>query len=170
MIRPRTGITSQIKHMETQQHKYDIWASNLLFLGFGISLPMNLLLHKGYFASGLQTKDYIILYLISPVVLIIYYFIRKGVRAVKILFLALYGVTLVQFLPNNSSSIPTGATLKTVDFFSQHILQLGGSLLILLSLWAPQLSRAKQAPRAQAEHNRRSSVAGVAESGASQPN
>jgi hypothetical protein len=137
-----------------QQHKYDIWASNLLFLGFGLSLPMNYLLHKGYFASGLQTKDYIILYLISPLILVMYYYIRKGVRAVKILFLTLYGVTLMEFLPSNSGSIPTDATLKTFDFFSQHILQLGAGVLILLSFWAPQLSPTKQAPHAKPEHNR----------------
>ena len=141
--------------METrQQHKYDIWASNLLFLGFGLSLLMGFLRHTGYFASDLQTKDYITLYLITPLLLVMYYYIRKGVRAVKILFLTLYGVTLVQFLPSNSGSIPTDATLKTFDFFSQHILQLGAGVLILLSLWGPQLSRTKQAPHAQAEPNR----------------
>ncbi|WP_157530578.1 hypothetical protein [Hymenobacter norwichensis] len=115
---------------------------------------MNFLLHKGYFASGLQTKDYFILCLFSPLILVMYYYIRKGVRAVKNLFLALYGLSLVQFLLSNIDSIPTDATLKTFDFFSQHILQLGAGVLILLSLWVPKSIHTKQAAHAQANHNR----------------
>jgi hypothetical protein len=120
--------------METrQQRQYDIWASNLLFFAFGLSLPINYVLHEGFFASNLQAKDYVVLYLISPVMLVLYYYIRKGERAVKTLFLVLYGLAILQILSHSSSYIPTNASLETFDFFSQHTITLTACLLILLS-------------------------------------
>lgn len=123
----------------SQQHKYDIWASNLLFLAFGLSVGMGYLRHRGYFANDLQPKDYITLYLINPILLACYYYIRKGLRPVKTLFLTLYGLVLIQII-RTGSPVFSDASLKTFDFVSQHFLQLGASLLMLLSLWSSKHS------------------------------
>ncbi|MCA8830503.1 hypothetical protein [Hymenobacter pini] len=119
-----------------QKHRFDVWASNLLFLAFGLSVLMNYLRHTGYFAPTLQTKDYIMLYLISPVLLVAYYYIRKGFREAKTLVLALCGVTLLNTLTSSHNFISSEDPLKTFDFLSQPLLYLAASILLLLSLWS----------------------------------
>ncbi|MBO3270732.1 hypothetical protein [Hymenobacter defluvii] len=118
----------------TQSRKYDIWASNALFLTFGLSVLMGFLRHTGYFASDLQTKDYLQLYLITPFLLLIYYYIRKGLRPAKTLFLVLYGLVLINIISYGTQASWFDTGLKTFDFLSQHFLQTLAGLLILLSL------------------------------------
>ncbi|MDU0372103.1 hypothetical protein ACFPAF_17000 [Hymenobacter endophyticus] len=123
-----------------QKHRYDIWASNLLFLAFGLSVLMGYLRQRDYFAPDLNTQDYIMHYLIAPVLLVVYYYIRKGIREVKTLFLALYGATLLNILTSSYSFISSEDPLKTFDFLSQQLLYLAASVLLLLSLWSFQRS------------------------------
>lgn len=119
----------------TQKSKYDVWASNLLFLAFALSLLMGFLRHTSYFADELSTKDYIILYLIQPLVLVLYYYIRQGSRPAKTLFLALAGVTILQSLANGFNISFSSDPLWAFDLLSQFLLSLGAGVLVILSLW-----------------------------------
>lgn len=118
----------------TQPTKYDIWASNALFLAFGLSIVTNFFLKRGYFGSDLHTKDYVTLYLIAPFLLFVYYKIRKGLRGAKIFFLTIYGVLLFELLTKGTGAVMASSPLYKFDFISQHVLQATASILIIISL------------------------------------
>ncbi|RPD43754.1 hypothetical protein DNI29_23120 [Hymenobacter sediminis] len=128
----------------SQKNIYDVWASVLLFVAFALSLLMNFLRHTGYFAPNLGTQEYIILYLCMPVALVIYYFIGKGKREAKTLFLALYAVTLWEIVTSGKDFLGQN-NLATFDFLSQQVLHLGACLLVLYTLWLSK-STSKPSP------------------------
>lgn len=117
----------------TQPSKYDRWASNALFLAFGLSVVTNFFLKRGYFASDQHTKDYVTLYLITPLLLVVYYYIRKGLRGAKLFFLAVYGVLLFELITKGIGAVMASTPLLMFDFISQHILQATASIFIIVS-------------------------------------
>ena len=73
----------------TRKHTYEVWASNLLYLTFAVSVVANFMLHCGYFAAHKSTGQYLMLYGVSPLLLFAYYKIRQGIKGAKTLFLTL---------------------------------------------------------------------------------
>lgn len=121
----------------TQQHRYEVWASNMLYLTFAVSVVADFLLRRGYFAPHKSTGQYLMLYLASPFLLYVYYKIRQGVKGAKTLFLTLYAFVLFQLLNGGLSPASYDTPLEAINLLVQHGLQVGASLLLLLSLRTP---------------------------------
>ncbi len=121
-----------------QQHRYEVWASTLLYLTFAISTLVGLFSALGYFPRHQSTASYLVMYTAAPPLLVVYYYIRKGARVAKILFLALYAFVLLQLLRSGLPPTSYAATPPEVaHLLVQHVLQVGACALLLLSLRAP---------------------------------
>jgi hypothetical protein len=117
-----------------QQHRYEVWASELLYLTFTVSFLADFVLGQGYFAAH---KNYLLLFGANPLLLFIYYKIRKGIKGAKTLFLTLYAFVLLQLLRGGLSPASYDTPLKLANLLVRHGLQLGACLLLLLSLRMP---------------------------------
>ena len=115
-----------------QQRRYEVWASDLLFLTFTVSFVADFVLRCGYFAPHKSTGQYFLLF--------VYYKIRQGVKAAKTLFLTLYAFVLLQLLSGGLSPTSYDTPLELGNLLVQHGLQVGACLLLLLSLWRPSES------------------------------
>ncbi|OGX91268.1 hypothetical protein [Hymenobacter coccineus] len=122
-----------------QQHRYEVWASNLLFLTFAISTAVGLLVALGYLPRhrGPAQYGYLSMYTAAPPLLVVYYYIRRGARVAKILFLLLYAFVLLQIIsgwrPLTSYATPAGI----VHLLAQQGLQIGACVLLFLSFRTP---------------------------------
>ena len=122
------------------QHKYDKLASYLLFLAFGLSVVFNYFLKEGYFINNNNQKGYIILWVFTPIVLLIYYYIGKGHKGAKTTFLALYGLVVITSLANYQGAIASQLTmpLKAINYVSQNVLQLLACALMIVGFRSNQ--------------------------------
>lgn len=116
------------------RRKYDKLASYLLFLAFGLSVVFNYFLKEGYFAESSNWKGYVVLWVCTPLVLLLYYFIGKGRVGAKTVFLVLYGVVMATSLINYQHNIDDQLTtpLKAMNYVSQNFLQISACILMLL--------------------------------------
>ena len=115
----------------------------MLYLTFAVSVVADFLLSRGYFSLHKSTKDYVMLYAITPFLLWVYYQIRKGVRGAKTLFLVLYAFVLVQLMSDGLHPASYDTPLEITNLLVQHGLQIGACLLMLLSLQTPTDAPAK---------------------------
>jgi hypothetical protein len=121
----------------TQQHRYEVWASELLYLTSTVSFFADFILDQGYFAAHKSVGQYILLFGANPLLLFVYYKIRQGAKGAKTLFLTLYAFVLLQLLRGGLSPTSYDTPLKLANLLVQHGLQLGACLLLLLSLRLP---------------------------------
>jgi hypothetical protein len=121
----------------TQQHRFEVWASTMLYLTFSVSLVVDFLLACGYFASSHSPKGYFTLYVANPFLLYLYYQIRKGVSGAKKLFLVLYALVLLELLQGGLALASYDTPLEVANLLVQHGLQVGACLLLLLSMRTP---------------------------------
>lgn len=121
----------------TQQRHFEVWASNLLYLTFGVSLVADYLLGHGYFAPGKRQGQYFELYLAMPVLLVVYYYIRQGVRGAKTLFLVLFAFVLFHLHEGGLPPSDYDTEWEVFSLVLQYGLQLMACALLLLSLRAP---------------------------------
>jgi hypothetical protein len=56
-----------------QQHRYEVWASRLLYFAFAVSLVGDIVFRDGYFAAHTTPRDYFLLYVANPFLLYLYY-------------------------------------------------------------------------------------------------
>jgi hypothetical protein len=124
----------------TQQHRYEVWASDLLFLTFTVSFIADFLLGCGYFALHKSTGQYFLLFGVNPFLLFVYYKIRQGVKGAKTLLLTLYAFVLLQLLSGGLPPTSYDTPLELGNLLVQHGLQVGACLLLLLSLRTPSES------------------------------
>ena len=126
----------------SSQYRYDKQASYLLFFAFGSSVVFNYFLKEGYFASGNNQKGYIILWVCTPLVLFIYYYIGKGHKGAKTTFLTLYGLVVITSLANYQGAIASQLTtsLKAINYVSQNVLQLLACVLMIIGFMSPKSS------------------------------
>jgi len=121
----------------TQQHRFEVWASMMLYLTFGVSVVADFLLARGYFAPSHSPKGYFMLYLANPFLLYVYYQIRKGVAGAKKLFLVLYAFVLLELLQGGLALASYDTPLEATNLLVQHGLQVAACLLLLLSMQTP---------------------------------
>ena len=120
-----------------QQHRYEVWASTLLYLTFLISVVADFLLSRGYFAPHKTIAQYLTLYAVTPFLLFVYYKIRQGIKGAKTLFLTLYAFVLFQFISDGLSPTAYDTPLEATNLLLQHGLQICACVLLLLSLHKP---------------------------------
>lgn len=118
----------------TQQHRCEAWASNLLYLTFLVSLVTDYVLGRGYFAPHKSQGQYLELYLATPLLLLVYYYIRQGLRGAKVFFLVTYAFVLFHLFSEGVSPSAYDTELEAFSLLTQHGLQIMACLLILLSL------------------------------------
>lgn len=118
----------------TQQHRFEFWAAALLYLTFAVSVVTDFLLGRGYFAPHKSMGDYSTLYLATPLLLVVYYFIGKGLRGAKTLFLVLYAFVLFHLMSDGLPPASYDTPLELGSLLVQHGLQVAACLLLLLSL------------------------------------
>jgi hypothetical protein len=124
------------------QHKYEVWASNALYLAFAVSLAFHFLLQSGYFAPHKSAADILWLYAANPFMLGVYYFIRQGIYGAKTLYLALYGLVILQlcaaiilsFVTDNLVVSDREIVLKLIGVLAEQTLKIGACVLILKSM------------------------------------
>jgi len=121
----------------SKQHKYEVWASNLLYLTFVVSLVTDFILKCGYFAPHKSGSQLVMLYVITPFLLFVYYKIRQGVKGAKTLFLACYALVVFQIISDGLSPAAYDTELKAFSLAAQHTSQILACLFILLSLRTP---------------------------------
>jgi hypothetical protein len=121
----------------TQQHRYEVWASELLYLTFTVSFIIDFILGCGYFAPHKSPGQYFLLFGVNPLLLFVYYKIRQGVKGAKTLFMTLYAFVLLQLLSGGLSPASYDTPLEAGNLLVQHGLQVGACLLLLLSLRTP---------------------------------
>jgi hypothetical protein len=127
----------------TQQRSCEVWASNLLYLTFGVSVVADFLLNRGYFAPHKTTGQYLMLYGANPLLLFVYYKIREGLKGAKTFFLTLYAFVLLQLLNGGQPPASYDTPLELASLLVQHGLQIGACLLMLFSLLVPTRTPAK---------------------------
>lgn len=121
----------------TQQHRFEVWASNLLYLTFAVSVVADYLLGHGYFAPHKSTAQYLTLYAATPLLLWVYYKIRQGVKGAKTLFLTLYAFVLFHLMSDGLPPTSYDTPLEVASLLVQHGLQVCACLLLLVSLRQP---------------------------------
>jgi hypothetical protein len=121
----------------TQQRSCEVWASNLLYLTFAVSVVADFLLGRGYFAPHKSTGQYLMLYGATPLLLYVYYKIRQGLKGAKTFFLTVYAFVLLQLLSGGLPPTSYDTPLEAANLLVQHGLQIGACLLMLLSLGTP---------------------------------
>ena len=129
-----------------QQHRCEVWASNLLFLTFAVSLVADYRLGCGYFAAHKSQAAYGMLYLGNPILLATYYYIRRGLRGAKTLFLTLYAFVLFNLMTGGLSPTSYDTPFELGNLLVQHGLQVAACLLLLASLREPEGAGAPMAP------------------------
>lgn len=117
-----------------QQHKYEVWASNLLYLTFTISLITDFVLEYGYFAPHKSMGQYLILYGVNPLLLFVYYKIRQGLKSAKTFFLVCYAFVIFHIFSDGVDASSYDTELKTFSLVAQHTSQILACLFMLLSL------------------------------------
>lgn len=123
----------------TQQHRYEIWASNLLFLTCAISTAVGLLTARGYLPRhrGPAQYGYLSMYTTAPPLLVVYYYVRRGASVAKILFLLLYAFILLQIISGWRPLIAYATPAGIVHLLVQQGLQIGACVLLFLSFRTP---------------------------------
>jgi hypothetical protein len=117
-----------------QQTKYDIWATNALFFAFGLSIVMNYVTKKGFFASPMTTSTLVGLIIGNGLMLGLFYYIRKGLKGAKTSFLIIYALVVLKIVSGDWIAKSCDTPLNTFDFISQHTLQVAASILLIISL------------------------------------
>jgi hypothetical protein len=120
-----------------QQHRYEVWASELLYATFTVSFIADFILGCGYFAPHKSMAQYFMLFGANPLLLFIYYKIRQGVKGAKTLFLTLYAFVLLQLMSEGLSPTSYDTPLEAANLLVQHGLQVGACVLLLLSMHTP---------------------------------
>jgi len=126
-----------------QQHRYEVWASSMLYFAFAVSLVGDIVFRGGYFAAHATPRDYFLLYVANPFLLCLYYQIWKGMASAKKIFLFLYVLVLLELAHGELASSSYDTPPEVASLVVQHGLQLGACLLVLLSLQKPVALSAK---------------------------
>jgi hypothetical protein len=119
------------------QHRYDILASNLLFVGFLFAAVFNFLtnadLLKNPIFSGPASG---VLVLLSAVIVLGYYYcIRQGYRWAKLLFFIFFGFSVLFLILGFKKVVATQFTspLNGVGFAVQWLLRIAAFWLLVIS-------------------------------------
>lgn len=118
----------------SQQHKYEVWASNLLYLTSAISIVTDYVLKDGCFAPHKSLWQYLLLYGANLFLLFVYYKIRQGLKGAKTFFLVCYAFVVFHILSDGISPSTYDTELKAFSLAAQHTSQILACLFILLSL------------------------------------
>ena len=124
--------------MTLTRHGCNVFASALLFLGYGYSTVLNFFTREGFFAPHLPPRTLLVLLASLPVVLGLYYLIGRGNRWAQALFVTLYLLSLGVAAWQDTHRFPVPAfrgELQLVNQWGQHLLHGAAVVLILLSFF-----------------------------------
>ena len=76
--------------MTTTQHLYNVLASNLLFVMFFLSIPINFFTKQGYFTPSMHSGIFVVYCMVTALILVLFYVIRRGKAWAKILYIILF--------------------------------------------------------------------------------
>lgn len=123
--------------MISQQHKYDIVAANLLFVGFLFGTVISLATNSSLLSSTIFSgpASWVLTIISVVVVLAHYYFIRQGYRWAKILFFIFFGFSALFLLLGFKKVVDTQFTspLKAISFALQWLSRVVAFILLLIS-------------------------------------
>jgi|GEM_PF-3244177 len=122
-----------------QQRRYDTWAAGLLFFGSIVATIVNYFTKQGFWKPTLTHKALLMLLLFQPLYLAWVYFIWKGKRWAKIIYITTSALGLLAFLflptPADIRAAPVAARL---NLNAQNVMAFSVCLLLVLSLPRPK--------------------------------
>lgn len=119
------------------QHRYDILASNLLFVGFLFGVVFNFLTNSDLLNSPIFSgpASGILMLLSAVIVLGYYYCIRQGYRWAKVLFFIFFVFSALLLVLGFKKVVATQFTspLNGVSFVVQWLLRIAAFWLLVIS-------------------------------------
>ncbi len=122
-----------------QKHRYEVLASNLIYLGTLVFTTINFFVKQGFWGPHTSRTGLALIIVISLFILWVAYLIRKGRKWAKLVYIL---ITIIGILPllldfKRFASISLTSTSVTVNFIAQEVLYVGISTFLLLSLRKP---------------------------------
>lgn len=123
--------------MTTTQHRYNVLASNLLFVMFFLSIPINFFTKQGYFTPSMHSGIFVVYCMVTALILVLFYVIRRGKSWAKILYIILFIWPLADNIWHFKRNAPElfATPLHTLNFALQNGLQLIAVVLLVLSFF-----------------------------------
>lgn len=122
----------------SQQHRYDVIATNLLFAGFLLGIAVDLYTKTGLFnfQSKIVSRQFFLTAVFISLLLTLahYYYIRQGYRWAKILFFIFFGMGLLFNIVDfkGVAAKQFVSPIKEVSFAMQWLLQLAAFSLLVI--------------------------------------
>ena len=135
--------------MTPTQHRYNVLASNLLYAGYFGSTLMNFFTHEGFFARNLPPRTLWVLLASLPLVLGLYYLIRRGNAWAKWLFVILYLTSVVATIWTETHRFPIArfrGNVNLVNEVGQYLLHGTAVVLIIMSFFKKPPAQPVPAP------------------------
>lgn len=125
----------------TQQRRYEILASNLLLGGCLVGLLANYFLKQGYWTKSLSVTSVLTVTVGFLVVFWQAYYIRKGRRWAKLLYvlLTIAGLFIIALDYKRTLVGKLDSPAIASNYIAQQLLALGVAVILLLSLRKPSI-------------------------------